>query len=309
MAVEQLVRRGEKSAVRGVFDRSEQGAAAKACEIEASACVIVGPWQGSVSIECDEVVPSGCSTGGSGGDFDFGGSGGGTTDPYPDDGVSGGGGGDDSGGGTGEECTAINPEPGSECEPVEPAPPTNPCESEDPPDWCEIGCQMKTAELETMFFEESSTEDLETFKNLVHKFGGEFGVDSEAKLKHFMGQMAFESGYQITSAEKAHFSEKEMLDEPEVSRTEEKRDGDETYNLERVMDSEKLQFSVYYDDTDRLGKGEPSTYDGWKFRGRGPTQLTGRYNYTTTSNSTNTAATSHRNKGGMRRTCSRILKS
>lgn len=96
VAVEQLVRRGEKSAVRGVFDRSEQGAAAKACEIEASACVIVGPWQGSVSIECDEVVPSGCSTVGSGGD--------------------------DSGGGTGEECTAINPEPGSECEPVEPDP-------------------------------------------------------------------------------------------------------------------------------------------------------------------------------------------
>jgi hypothetical protein len=122
VAVEQLVRRGEKSAVRGVFDRSEQGAAAKACEIEASACVIVGPWQGSVSIRCDEVVPSGCSTGGSGGDFDFGGSGGGTTDPYPDDGESGGGGGDDSGGGTGEECTAINPEPGSECEPVEPDP-------------------------------------------------------------------------------------------------------------------------------------------------------------------------------------------
>jgi hypothetical protein len=77
-----------------------------------------------------------------------------------------------------------------------------------------------------------------------------------------MGQMAFESGYEITSAEEADFSKDDILSQDEVRLGEEKRDGDKIYNLERVMKSEKLQFSIVYDDRDQLGNGEPSTYDG-----------------------------------------------
>ena len=300
VAVEQLVRRGEKSAVRGILDRSGRGTAAKTCEIEASACTIVGPWQGSVSVECDEVDAIGCSGVSEGGD-NSGGSEGGTTDPYPDDGESGGGGGgDDSGGGTGEECTAIDPEPGSECEPVEP---DDPCKSATPPEWCKIGCELTTTELETMF-PEADSDALATFKNLVYKFGDKFGVDSKSKIKHFMGQMAFESGYEIKSAEEADFSEFQLVDQPEVSLDEPKRDGDGIFNLERVKNSPKLQFSVVYDDRDRLGNGEPSTYDGWIHMmdgnteaGAPPSSQVG----TTTSSSMKTTASSPRGRDGTRR--------
>lgn len=142
-----------------------------------------------------------------------------------------------------------------------------------------IPCQISSDEISKMFFAEENSLELNTFKNLIDEFGGQFGLDSKAEVKHFMAQVAFESGYEITSSEEADFSEFDIIDQPEVRRDEEERDGDEIYKFERVMDSKRLQFSVVYDDRDQLGNGEPSTYDGWKFRGRGPTQLTGRYNY------------------------------
>jgi len=125
----QVVRPREKAALREavLFSGGAGGSpTAKSCEIEATACTCVGPFQGSVSCECTEFEVS-CSGGDGGGDnTGDGGSGGGATDPYPDD--------DGGGSGSDGECTSIiNPEPGSDCEPAEP----DPCESANPPDYCD----------------------------------------------------------------------------------------------------------------------------------------------------------------------------
>jgi len=49
--------------------------------------------------------------------------------------------------------------------------------------------------------------------------------------------------------------------------------------LERVANSKELRFCIHYAEADRLGNGGVGTCDGWKYRGRGPMQLTGEYNY------------------------------
>jgi predicted chitinase len=285
IATKQVVRNGEKRAVREALQSVSRHSKAKRDDCGYMKIVRFCD-SGGCNIENIVFVDCEPSSGGGGSGGDTGGSSGGSSgggsddrcDSYPCEGSGPSGGGEfgDSGD-DGQDCEQIvNPLPGSSCAPAEQE--VNPCESDNPPEWCEIGCELTTTELETMF-PEADSDALTTFKNIVYKFGNKFGVESKSKVKHFMGQMVFESGYEITSAEEANFSRDDILSQEEVRLGEEKRDGDKTYNLERVMKSEKLQFSTVYDDRGQLGNGEPSTYDGWKYRGRGPTQLTGRYNY------------------------------
>jgi len=131
IARRQVIREGEEQALTEAVQSTGQSAGAKSdCRdivkvveyCDYGGCTVVSV---SVTVVCGGGGDGG-SDGGDGGSG--GGSEGGTTDPYPDDDASGGGGGgDDSGGGTGEECTAIDPEPGSDCEPVESQPPEDLC--------------------------------------------------------------------------------------------------------------------------------------------------------------------------------------
>lgn len=130
-ARQQVIRKGEEQAVKEAVQSADQATARKSDCNEIVQVVEYCDYGGCtvVSVVVTEVCGGG-DGGGDAGDGGDGGSGSGgsgedTTDPYPDDDRAGGGGRDDSGGGTGEECTEIDPEPGSECEPSDPEPDVN----------------------------------------------------------------------------------------------------------------------------------------------------------------------------------------
>ncbi len=159
----------------------------------------------------------------------------------------------------------------------------DPCESDNPPDHCDIGCKLSAAELMPeqkpwLALGSADEADVKTFKNLVTKFGDQFGIDNQTEVKHFLAQVAHESESRLLTTEDAiDVNRKDMKERANVSPDEPKRDGDKIYNLDRVMNSEKLQFSLEYGG--RMGNGDASTRDGWIYRGRGAIQLTGENNY------------------------------
>jgi hypothetical protein len=130
LAQEQIVRAGEKKALQETISDSsgtsaaKKGPTSKSCitfqKVELDYCV-GGPCCSETYCSYDVSYVTVC---GGGGDGD----GGGSEDPYPG---GGGGGSDPPGGGDGENCQQRLPEPGSECEP------TDPCESDDPPSYCD----------------------------------------------------------------------------------------------------------------------------------------------------------------------------
>lgn len=162
--------------------------------------------------------------------------------------------------------------------------PTYPCDSANPPDYCEIGCKLSASELmpeeSSLALGSADEADVETLVNLVMKFGGQFGLDSKAETKHSLGQVAHENANRVLGAEMdVPVEPEDLLRRPEVTRQEEIRDGDGIFNFQRVKNSKRLRFCIHYAEADRLGNGGASTCDGWKYRGRGPMQLTGEYNY------------------------------
>lgn len=142
-------------------------------------------------------------------------------------------------------------------------------------------CILAASQLDEAVFEnETDDKAVKTFQALVNKYGGKFGLDSKAKVKHFLAQVAHENANRVVGAEMdVPISDEELLQRRIVERGEPRRDGDDVYNFERVTNSKKLRFCIHYAEADELGNGDASTCDGWKYRGRGPMQLTGEYNY------------------------------
>jgi putative chitinase len=107
---------------------------------------------------------------------------------------------------------------------------------------------------------------LDQIPEVVNKFG----IDTVIKMSHFLAQCAHESGDFKITQENLNYSAKGLLATfPKYFNT-------ETASLyERKP--EKIANIVY---ANRMGNGDKSSGDGWKFRGRGYIQLTGKDNYT-----------------------------
>ena len=207
--------------------------------------------------EYDMIV---CGSGGSGG------SNGGSND-FPE-----GGSGDGSAGGG--DCTeqVLDPPPGSSCEP------TDPCESDNPPAHCEEDeedpCVPSLSDLESVFSNTSSGK-LEEIKDAIEEHGPNFSLTESNEINHFLSQTAHES-YRFTKTEEQLSYSAERLKEVFWAFNDEnpnKKDAEEY-----AGNPEKLANFVYGDRED-LGNRGVETGDGWKYRGRGFIQLTGRANY------------------------------
>lgn len=94
---------------------------------------------------------------------------------------------------------------------------------------------------------------------------------STAQAAHFFGQCAHESGNFKVFSENLNYSDKGLNGIfkkyfPTIAST-----------AGYARKPEKIANKVY---ANRMGNGPESSGDGWKFRGRGPIQLTGKSNYT-----------------------------
>lgn len=97
-----------------------------------------------------------------------------------------------------------------------------------------------------------------------------FGMNSPIRMSHFLGQCAHESGNFKFTSENLNYSTKGLLatfpkyfKQPGLA---------EAY----AKNPERIASRVY---ADRIGNGVEGSGDGWKFRGRGYIQLTGKSNY------------------------------
>ena len=97
-----------------------------------------------------------------------------------------------------------------------------------------------------------------------------FGINSPVRMSHFLGQCAHESGDFKFKSENLNYSTKGLLATfPKYF----KQDGlAEAY----ARKPDLIASRVY---GNRMGNGDEGTRDGYKFRGRGYIQLTGKSNY------------------------------
>jgi putative chitinase len=99
---------------------------------------------------------------------------------------------------------------------------------------------------------------------------GRFDITSAARMAAFLAQIAHESGQLTRLAENLNYAAKRLMQVwPNRFPTLEK-----AQQYER--NPEKLANCVY---AKRLSNGDEASGDGWRYRGRGIIQLTGRGNY------------------------------
>jgi putative chitinase len=105
-------------------------------------------------------------------------------------------------------------------------------------------------------------------KNTLRKMKEVFFISSNAKIAHFVGQMAHESIGFTASVENLNYSESGLL---KTFRKYFNRESAARY----ARNPEMIANKVY---ANRMGNGNESSGDGWKHRGRGPLQITGYNN-------------------------------
>lgn len=98
----------------------------------------------------------------------------------------------------------------------------------------------------------------------------EFGVNTSKREAAFLAQIAHESGELTIVSENLNYSAKGLM------ATWPKRFPDLATAQKYERNPEKLANNVY---ANRIGNGNEASGDGWRFRGRGPIQITGRENY------------------------------
>lgn len=118
-----------------------------------------------------------------------------------------------------------------------------------------IGCTLLTADVWHPPFEAAMLE---------------FGIDSESRAAAFLAQAGHESGSLAHVVESLSYSAQRLLQVwPSRFPTLQSTTGC-AYNAEHLA-------CVVY--ANRMGNGDVESGDGWKYRGRGPIQITGADNY------------------------------
>lgn len=105
---------------------------------------------------------------------------------------------------------------------------------------------------------------------VLNAWSEQFGITTPLRTAHFLAQLALESNQFRSLEENLNYSADRLLV------VFNKYFPTRALALEYAHKPEKIGSRVY---ANRMGNGSEATKDGWKFRGRGYIQLTGRNNY------------------------------
>jgi len=145
----------------------------------------------------------------------------------------------------------------------------------------EVTCEIDLQDLESLY-SEAAEGVLEALIDAIAQYGSDYGLTDQNKVEHFLAQAAHETAGPPGEWDE-FYSLEEFLDydtAEEIAGTFDSFFGDEGQPdpADYVNDPEKLANYVYGNNDD-LGNGPPESGDGYKYRGRGFFQLTGKYNY------------------------------
>ena len=102
------------------------------------------------------------------------------------------------------------------------------------------------------------------------KYCDKYNINTPLRLAHFLSQANHESGDMKYIEENLNYSAKRLLQVfPKHFKTLEEA---KKYEYK----PEKIANKIY---ANRMGNGDEASCDGWRYRGRGPIQLTGKNNY------------------------------
>jgi putative chitinase len=149
---------------------------------------------------------------------------------------------------------------------------------QDVEEYCQkcVQCEIVTVEMLKKVFSNASTAELKTAANELNYSISLGNLDSHERISHFLGQCRHEGGKKILVSENLDYAEsalKLLFSYYKKNPAEAKKHG---RNSKHAADQEAIANHAY---SNRIGNGDATTGDGWKFRGRGIKQLTGRGNY------------------------------
>lgn len=107
-------------------------------------------------------------------------------------------------------------------------------------------------------------------RNTLQKIASVFNIQNNVQISHFLANVHHETGGFKTDTENLNYSAKRLLT------TFPKYFKEETIAKIFAYKPEKIANRVY---ANRMGNGTEASGDGWKYRGRGSLQLTGKNNY------------------------------
>ena len=108
------------------------------------------------------------------------------------------------------------------------------------------------------------------YYSYIEQYCEKYKINTVERICHFLAQTNYESGYMNYVEENLNYSAKQLLKVfPKYFKT-----IDEAKEFE--YKGEKIANKVY---ANRMGNSSEASGDGWKYRGRGLIQLTGKNNY------------------------------
>ena len=110
---------------------------------------------------------------------------------------------------------------------------------------------------------------VEEFVAVFNEWGTRFGIDTPARVTHFLAQLMEESGAFARVEENLNYSAQGLLSTWPTR-------FNATTVAQYARQPQRIANKVY---ANRLGNGSEASGDGWNFRGRGLLQITGRANY------------------------------
>jgi putative chitinase len=136
----------------------------------------------------------------------------------------------------------------------------------------------KTSQEEQILIEEPNTMNIEKLKTVIPdevlsqipETIAKFQLNTPLRLAHFLAQCAHESGNWKFKTENLNYSAAALQS---VFR---KYFPDEATAAQYARKPEMIANKVY---ASRMSNGDEASGDGWRFRGRGYIQLTGKHNY------------------------------